>query len=308
MAEALQGAGHIVAIYPLGTFLTAPNPDFEIYVFHRPSTADTRLRTVLTALRQLRRITIADIDRHIFEEDDSGKPGRDEDEVLGLQLFEKVTVPSHALADAVRNNRSGADIHVAPDSLPKSLLGLHEARESHLQARPTKSLVYVHPPEASGQPFRDIWDVLYTVINEQRGVTLTNFGEMDAPDTLRRHPGVTIEPPLLRPYRITTYSRFDCVLAPTLPGPLSRCDSRADYMEATLAGSSFISSPLPDLPPLRQPNLKIAPSPAEWYEHLTDLIENPVEPEDMLSCVNRTIEVRSTKRFVADYLKFATGS
>ncbi|MEM7427118.1 MAG: hypothetical protein AAF441_13560 [Pseudomonadota bacterium] len=307
LAEALQQAGHIAAVAPLAAFLTAPNPDFEVYVFHRPSVAHSKLKTVLAALHQLGAVTIADLDRYIFPESGEENGSAYGNELQALKLFRKVTVATHALADALRNHQSGTDLMVLPDSLPASLLGLHEVRRPHLKERPRQSLAYVQAPGGHGLALRQIWDVVYKVLSEHEEATLTLFGTADVPEILTNHPNASVQPVLRTPYRMTTYSRFDCILDPALPGPQSKCVSRANYMEATLAGSRLISSPLPDLPPLRQPNLKVAPSPTEWYEHLTNVLEKPVHSDDMLTCVNRTIEVRASRRFVADFLKFLAG-
>ena len=297
-AEALQAAGHIVTVAPLGTFLTAPNPDFEVYIFHRPSMADERLRTVLTALKKLKKTIIADLDEFVFGSE------RPSDQAQALGMFDKITLNTHALSDAVRAHVGNLDLHVTPDALPPSLAGMYQVRQCHLEARPPGALCYIAPEDGNGMAFRRIWDVVYKVLSEDEDASLTCFGELDAPDVLTSHPRVFFRPRELPVYRTMTLAEFGCVLAPLLPGDHSRCASRADYIETTLAGARYICSPFPDLPPLRQANLKTAITPSDWYEQLVFAVETPIRQEEITSCVERTFEARSTSRTLNDFVNF----
>lgn len=260
--------------------------------------ADERLRTVLTALRRLKRTIIADLDGFIFGE------GSSPDDVSALTTFNKFTLNTHALADAVRSNIGNLDLFVTPDALPPSLTGLHQVRQCHLQPRPHDALCYIAPDGEDSSAFRHIWDVVYKVLCENESASLTCFGELDAPDRLKSHPRVSTKPKVLPVYRTLTLSQFGCVLAPAVPGDQAKCASRADYIEATLAGARFICSPFPDLPPLRQTNLKTAETPRDWYKHLLQAVETPLRREDVTACVDRTFEARTTSRTIDDFVKF----
>lgn len=300
-AEALGRIGHFCTIYSAAQFYKNPTFDYDVYVFHRPNMARSGFSEVITTLRRLGRILIADYDDLIFGGEEIAlissavKNGTLTPETAieafssnleGLQAFDRVTVSTTPLAEKVREFNPGADVRVVPNIIPESVLSFHTGLGTTFRQRSPFLVGYFAGTKSHDRDFPVVEAALHRALSENNRMHLLVVGPVVMPRGLVSLPNVTVAP-------VVNYLRLPglmamcaTVIAPLENSAFNACKSRVKFLEAALSGCRLIASPIPDMQTIGTDHLTLAATANDWHEALSETL--PLE--EQLALAKRNLE------------------
>ncbi len=283
MAEGLQAEGYPVALYETSEFLRAPNPDFDVYVFHHPTLDFPQLRAVLTTLGKLRRVLISDWDLPLFcdeiygteqtTQSERGDPLKTTDYVAAMKLFDRLTAATGPLIELASLYQPDVELVTVPQSISSRQKDTTEVLQVATTPRNPKSLGYACNAATAARDFSIVYDLVFKILSEDPETTLTLFGAIDLPGPLLSHPQVFQDTALSPTEPHQDLAKIACVIEPHADPVRDRCATRLGFLQASLAGCQYVASPLPDLNPLKAPNLKMATSAEDWHDQILGAFE-----------------------------------
>ncbi len=278
MAEGLQAEGYPVALYETSEFLRAPNPDFDVYVFHHPTLDFPQLRAVLTTLGKLRRILISDWDLPLFcdeifgaeqsVERERGGSLKTTDYVAAMKLFTRLSAATAPLIELASLYQPDVELVTVPQSISPRQKDTTDVLNVATTPRNPKSLGFVCNTATAAADISVVYDLVFKILSEDPETTLTLFGEIDLPGPLLSHPQVFKDTALSPTDPHQDLAKVSCVVEPHADPVRDRCVSRLGFLQASLAGCQYIATPLPDLSSLKAPNLKLATSAEDWHDQI----------------------------------------
>ena len=284
-AEALLNAGHFCTVYSAMQFYKNPCFDYDVYVFHRPNMARATFREVVTGLRRLGRILIADYDDLIFGNEDLAlgssavkngtlTPERAIDAFAsnldGLRVFDRVTASTVPLAERVREYNPGARVMVVPNIVSDSVLSFQESLGTPLRQRPSSIIGYFAGTKSHDRDFPVVEAALHRVLSENSHFKLLVVGPVAVPQGIASLPNVYVAP-VVNYLRLSgLMAKCSTVIAPLEDSAFNACKSRVKFLEAALSGCRLIASPIPDMQTIGDKHMTFAANSDDWYEALSE--------------------------------------
>lgn len=278
LAEGLQASDSLVALYETSEFLRAPNPDFDVYVFHHPTLDNPQLRNVVNTLGKLRRILISDWNRPLFcdeiygaEQSAAAAPNmsmKTTDYVAAMKLFRRMSAATAPLLELASLYHPDAELATVPECISPRAKDALDILQIQVTPRNPKSIGFVCNRSNSADDIGLIYDAIFKILSEDSECRLTFFGSIELTGPLRAHPQVIHAAALPKADPHHALSQVACVIEPHKKVERDRCTSRSGFLQASLAGCQYVATPLPDLSGLKAPNLKLATSEEEWYSHI----------------------------------------
>ena len=285
-AETLMQDGHFCTVYSAVQFYQNPCFDYDVYVFHRPNMVRVGFRDVITILRRLERRLIADYDDLIFGTADIAlvssavknytlTPEKAisafSSNLDGLQMFNRVTTSTDALAANVRKFNPGAKVAVVPNFVPESVLTLQENLGTPNRRRSPNMIGYFAGTKSHDRDFPVVEAALHRVLSENSQLSLVVVGPVLVPNVIASLPNVSTAPAVNYLRLPGLMAMCSTVIAPLEDGLFNTCKSRVKFLEAALAGCRLVASPIPDMTAIGSNHLTLAANLDDWYEALTDV-------------------------------------
>ncbi|MFB7250221.1 hypothetical protein [Microbacterium sp. NPDC056234] len=283
-AEVLTRAGDFCSVYSAHEFYQQPNFDYDVYVFHRPTTVRENFRLVQERLRKFDKTLIADYDDLIFGDAGmaiqssavrSGRLAEDRASMLfqqnlaGLREFDKVTTSTGPLAAWAKEFNAGAEVRVIPNLIPPSVSEVHNQLGTARVARPHTMIGYFSGSKSHDGDLLLVASVLHRVLIENPDYTLMLVGPVSLPASLAGLPNVMLAP-LVDFQRLPgLMAKCSTVIAPLETSDFTACKSRVKFLEAALSGTRLLATPIPDMQVLGEERLGLLESLDDWYEELS---------------------------------------
>ncbi|MEM8692621.1 MAG: hypothetical protein AAGG57_12150 [Pseudomonadota bacterium] len=282
-AEMLASEGYDCTVVSAAQFHNTPLLNHDVYVFHRPNTARVGFRSVIDTLSKLGAILIADYDDLIFGNEElalvssavkNGTLTKEraikafKSNLEGLRHFNKVIVSTAPLMAHVREYNPKAQVEVASNVVPSSILSLHHENRTPFLKRSSTSIGYFAGTHSHNQDFPIVEAVLHRVLSENPKFSLLLVGPVSVPGSLAALPNVytaDVVNFLRLPGLMATCST---VIAPLENTQFNSCKSRVKFLEAALSGCRLVASPIHDMVAVGEENLTLPKSRNEWYHFL----------------------------------------
>lgn len=312
--ELLQDMGHQCSVLSAGRFYESPVFDYDVYIFHRPSSAQKMFPQVVDALRRLNKILIADYDDLIFGDEETAlvssavKNGTltqaqairvFADNLNALMYFDRVSVSTSPLARRVSEAVPCASVEIVPNLVPPSLLSFHEGMQTYLKKRAPTTIGYFAGTKSHDRDLPVVEMVLHRVLSENQTFALQIVGPVKVPPSLASIPNVTVAPPVDYLHLPGLMAKCSTVIAPLEQSAFNECKSRVKFLEAALSGCRLVASDIPDMRAIGEDHLVIAKSENDWYEALSD----PLTQERRTTLAEANISFLAQRQSVAGLVR-----
>jgi len=310
-AETLSYLGHDSTVLSAAQFFKDLPLNHDVYVFHRPSIARPGFEQLCAALRQMGAILVADYDDLIFGNEDFAlassivKNGSLSEEkaiaafrsnLAALYQFDKVTTSTEPLAARVREFNSAADVRVAPNFIPESVLSMQKANCTHFLRRAETTIGYFAGTKSHDKDFPIVEAALHRVLCENSDLRLLIVGPVAVPRCIAAMPNVNIASVVDYLRLPSLMSMCSKVIAPLEGSYFNDCKSRVKFLEAALSGCQLIATPIPDMQVIGNDHLLLAQSTDDWYE----MLSHPLREKERLDLAKRNFEfLERNSKFVA---------
>lgn len=293
MAETLRKAGAFVSVTTNIEFRKTPSLDYEVYVFHRPAYS---LREQIIQLKQLGKIIIADYDDLIFGDE---KIAQTSSAVINrkftlsactkyyaqnlevLSLFDNVTASTIPLADQIKHFFPRANVNCIHNFIPDSILELSR-QQNLLNEKKDKNLItYCSGTASHVADFKLIEEVLLNALEKNSNLKLLIIGILNTSRRIQYHPRIFFHPPVDYPNLFKLMSGATYSIAPLESSIFNSCKSNVKFLESSIAGTTLIATPIPDMRRVSEANIYLPDSVAQWQEIFSTL------PEDSITETNR---------------------
>lgn len=271
-AEVLLEAGALVHVISTNKLLTRPIPfDYDIYIFHRPST--NLLGRVIPLLKSQNKVLIAEYDDLIFgsEEDALGSsifknkvaPRQQcinifEGNAKALRAFDYVSVSTTDLVSRVMRAHPSAKVHVIHNFIPQSILIL--TRDYHKYKKDPNQIIYCCGTLSHNADFKVVNQVLVDCLKKDEKLRLVLMGPLTVDGELCTLPNVYFHPHVgyWDLFRLMCNSAF--TIAPLEMSVFNDCKSNVKFLESCVAGTHLLASPIPDMTRVSDANLELCVS------------------------------------------------
>ena len=249
---------------------------FDAYVFHRPKLTRELIKFI-KSLPQGSGIT-ADYDDLIFDvtatEHTSAVKSRNapiwrvrhaiSENMGALDLFERFTVSTVPLAEALSRLRPDAAVTVVPNVPDPAYLSLARQLRRKRSAVRMPRIGYFSGTNSHNEDLDHISEHLAEFC-VQHDVEFFLMGPVEVPRALRR-PFVKLKTSKVVSFHKMALEVSDCdlVIAPLAFSPFTQCKSAIKFMEAGVLGVPLVGTPIPDVARFISPLLFEASKPSDW--------------------------------------------
>lgn len=293
-AEALTRNGHPSTVYSAPKFFSEPTFDYDVYVFHRPTTSVTNFSRTIEALKRAGKLLIADYDDLIFGDEEIAldssivknkvKSPEQAIDIFSNNLdalleFTYVSTSTTPLANEVRRFNPSAIVKVNPNFIAPSLLELHNKLGTFNIRRSSTSIGYFAGTKSHDKDFPIVSEALYRTLVENPSFQLTVVGPVKLPRAFAMLSNVVAAPVVnyLRLPGLMTHCQT--VIAPLETSRFNDCKSRVKYLEASLSGCRLLATPIPDMEILGSERMGLMHTTNDWYEALSNPFASDVYQE-----------------------------
>jgi glycosyltransferase involved in cell wall biosynthesis len=284
-AEDIAEFGWLADVCTLAEFRLSLVKNYDVFVFHRP-TYSRGIQNRVAELKKQGKAVIADYDDLIFDpnhalESPPYLSGAASAKIVkhlcfrnleALNLFDKITVSTVPLGEAVRALNPMAEIEVIYNGLSKRWIeGARWFREFE---RKQRKIVYFSGTKSHDHDFKLIEDCLADYVNRYDDLVFEVVGSLDfdktkfIPEKLRMRPHVDymVLPSLIKSSWVT--------IAPLQDNEFNRCKSGLKFFESAAFGVPVIATPIPDMQRFQGSGILFAERPDEWTDAL-DVLQDP---------------------------------
>lgn len=280
-AEVLQEQGALVFITSAELLAKRPVPyDFDIYVFHRPSLT---LEKVIRALKAKKKILIAEYDDLIFGGEDAALNSsiyknkvRPKEHCINLFagnakalcLFNFVTVSTADLASHVMRVNSAARVQVIHNFIPRSIL--ERTKELRSAKKDPDQIIYCCGTLSHNEDFKVVKQTLVDCLKKDENLRLVLMGPLTVEGELCTLPNVYFHPHVDYWDLFKLMSRSSMAIAPLEMSMFNDCKSNVKFLEACVAGTYLLATPIPDMQRMEAAGIALCPG----AEDFRRMIEN----------------------------------
>ena len=291
VAEGMAAEGRSCAVTTLQTFLGDPSFDFDLYVFHRPTTAQPRFRAVLDSLKRAGKSLVADYDDLIFGppalalQSSIYKNGHCteqqaltlfENNLAAMQAFQFVTTSTQPLAERAREFHPAARVAIVPNSMSSRVLALYDVL-GRRAARGTREMVgYFAGTRSHDHDFPIAEEAVLALLDENPALKFLVVGPVRLNQAVRDHPRVLHHEVVdyWQLFELMTYCHTS--IAPLEETNFNACKSNVKFLEACVVGCRLVASPIPDMERMAESGCAITlpRSPTEWLGSLSERVRD----------------------------------
>ncbi len=285
-AEVITNRGGYVNVVSAQNFISNPNYDYDIYVFHRPSTNTIK---VINELKKTNKILIADYDDFIFGHrleaeqssiyknkirtlEDTEKTFKNNLEALFL--FDYFTVSTSNLKNAVHRFHPNATVSVVHNFIPDSILRLSERMYLVNTPKMTNTIMYCSGTLSHNKDFPVAEDAILNALDKNPKLQFIVTGILSTEGSLNTHPRIYFHEPVNYWDLFTIMSSAAFNIAPLEMSMFNDCKSNVKFLEASVAGNILIASPIEDMTRVSDAHIILPKDLNEWayyLNHLDDL-------------------------------------
>ena len=249
---------------------------FDAYVFHRPKLT-RELINFIGSLPTGSDIA-ADYDDLVFDvtatEHTSAVKSRNtpiwrvrnaiSENMGALDLFERFTVSTAPLAEAVSRLRPEASVSVVPNVPDAAYLSLARQLRAKRGAARSRRIGYFSGTNSHNEDLDHISGPLAEFC-VRHDVEFFLMGPVEVPRPLLQ-PGVRLKTSKIVSFHQMALEVSDCdlVIAPLAVSPFTQCKSAIKFMEAGVLGVPLVGTPIPDVARFVSPLLFEASKPSDW--------------------------------------------
>lgn len=283
IAETLLLDGHFCSIYSSEQFFSNPNLDFDVYIFHRPTTKRSGFNRLIKSLKNLNKILIADYDDLIFGDYQiytkcaavrNKNLSEESAEIVfrsnleALSEFTNVTTSTKMLSEYAKKYNSNANVSTVNNFIPQSLISTYSNSILNIKKPKNDVIGYFSGSASHNFDLEMIADVLDRVLIENPNYGFMVVGPVQLSPKIKHLRNVKTLP--LVPYQKLPSLMMLCskIIAPLENNEFNQCKSRVKFLESMLANCDLISSPIQDMSDIKSKHLKLAKNKDEWYELL----------------------------------------
>jgi hypothetical protein len=256
-------------------------PEHDAYVFHRP-----RLTRGLMKFLQLlpKEVDVtADYDDLVFDvtaaEHTSAVKSRNtpvwrvrnaiSENMGAMDLFERFTVSTRPLADAVARLRHDALVSVVPNVPDRGYISLARQLRARRDEFRRRRIGYFSGTNSHNEDFEYVSKHLFQFC-ARTDVELFVMGPVQIPATSASG-NVRIKTSKVVSFQQMAMEVIACdaVIAPLVSSPFTDCKSGIKFMEAAVLGVPVVATPIPDIARFTSSLLCSAPSLEDWPEALS---------------------------------------
>ncbi len=282
-AEVLSKRGAYVAVVSTSEFLKSPSLDYDMYVFHRPNKSCV---DIISKLKHLHKILIADYDDLIFGLPDIAlncsayKNGRLSEQqafkvfqnnLEALFLFDYFTVSTESLAGEVIRAKRNARVAVVHNFIPESIRKIAELKQIQNQPKDPNLIMYCTGSLSHNKDFEVAEDSLLKALDTNPYLKLVVLGLLSASDKLGKHPRVYFHQLVDYWDLFSHMATAGFTIAPLENSYFNDCKSNVKFLESAVAGSTLITSPIPDMKRMNGVRILLPQTANDWDKVLSEL-------------------------------------